>query len=63
MFRDRYLYDLEKFDNRLFERADLAWIRESYLIILEMVWDRDFYDRTTGKYNYGEILKKWIEQF
>lgn len=63
MFRDRYLYDLEKFDNRLFERADLAWIRESYLIILEMVWDRDFYDRTTGKYNYGEILKKGIEQF
>jgi len=63
MFRDRYLYDLEKFDNRLFERADLAWIRESYLIILEMAWDRDFYDRFSGKYNYGDMLKKNIEQF
>jgi gamma-glutamyl hercynylcysteine S-oxide synthase len=63
MFRDRYLYDLEKFDNTLFKRADLAWIRESYLIILEMAWDREFIDRTTGKYNYNEILKKGIEQF
>jgi gamma-glutamyl hercynylcysteine S-oxide synthase len=63
MFRDRYLYDLEKFDNTLFERADLAWIRESYLIILKMAWDREFFDRTTGKYNYSEILKKEIEQF
>ena len=45
MFRDRYLYDLEKFDNSLFEREDLAWIKESYLIILQMAWDREFYDR------------------
>jgi Uncharacterized conserved protein len=63
MFRDRYLYDLEKFDNKLFERPDLAWIKESYLIILEMAWDRDFYDRLTGRYNYGEMLKKSIEQY
>ena len=39
MFRDRYLYDLEKFDNTLYERQDLAWIRESYIIILSMAWD------------------------
>jgi gamma-glutamyl hercynylcysteine S-oxide synthase len=63
MFRDRYLYDLEKFDNQLFERKDLAWIKESYLIILEMAWDREFYDRFSGKYNYGDLLKRSIEQF
>jgi formylglycine-generating enzyme required for sulfatase activity len=63
MFRDRYLYDLEKFDNKLFERADLAWIKESYLIILEMAWDKDFYDRFGGRYNFGEMLKSSIEQF
>jgi iron(II)-dependent oxidoreductase len=63
MFRDRYLYDLEKFDNKLFERTDLAWIKESYLIILEMAWDRDFYDRLSGKYNYGDMLKRSIEQY
>jgi len=27
MFRDRYLYDLESFDNSLYEREDLKWIR------------------------------------
>jgi formylglycine-generating enzyme required for sulfatase activity len=63
MFRDRYLYDLDKFDNKLFERPDLAWIKESYLIVLEMAWDRDFYDRLAGKYNYGDMLKRSIEQF
>lgn len=63
MFRDRYLFDLEKFDNSLFERADLKWIKESYLIVLGMAWDREFYDRLTGKYTYSNILKEGIERF
>ncbi len=63
MFRDKYLYDLEKFDNSLYERKDLAWIKESYLIVLQMAWDREFYDRLTGKYTYPELLKKGIELF
>ncbi len=63
MFRDRYLYDLEKFDNSLYERADLAWIKESYLIILQMAWDREFYDRTTGKYTFPDLLRKGNELF
>ncbi len=63
MFRDRYLYDLEKFDNSLFERPDLAWIRESYLIVLQMAWDRDFYDRMQGKYNYSNVIRNGIEIF
>jgi|WetSurMetagenome_2_1015567.scaffolds.fasta_scaffold00001_147 gamma-glutamyl hercynylcysteine S-oxide synthase len=63
MFRDKYLYDLEKFDNSLYERKDLAWIKGSYLIILQMAWDREFYDRLTGKYNYGDYLKKGIDKF
>jgi formylglycine-generating enzyme required for sulfatase activity len=61
MFRDRYLYDLEKFDNALYERKDIAWIKESYLIILQMAWDREFYDRLAGKYAYGDFLKREIE--
>ena len=63
IFRDRYLYDLENFDNSLFEREDLAWIKESYLIILQMAWDREFYDRLTGKYTYAETIKKGKELF
>jgi iron(II)-dependent oxidoreductase len=63
MFRDRYLFDLGEFDNRLFEREDLAWIKKSYLIVLQMAWDREYYDRQTGKYNYPEELRKWNEKF
>ena len=63
MFRDRHLYDLDAFDNTLYERNDLAWIKNSYLIVLQMAWDREFYDRFTGKYTYAEVLKKGIELF
>lgn len=63
MFRDKYLYDLEKFDNSLYERPDLNWIKGSYLIILQMAWDREFYDRMTGKYTFTDFLRKGIELF
>jgi len=63
IFRDKYLYDITKFDNSLYERKDLAWIKESYLIILQMAWDREFYDRLSGKYNYAEVIKKGIGLF
>ena len=63
IFRDRYLFDVENFDNTLFARKDLAWIKDSYLIILQMAWDREFYDRITGKYNYTDALKKGTELF
>jgi gamma-glutamyl hercynylcysteine S-oxide synthase len=63
MFRDRHLYDLENFDNSLYERKDLAWIKSSYLAVLQMAWDKDFYDRFSGKYTYPEVLKEGIELF
>ena len=63
VFRDRYIYDVAKFDNTLFEREDLAWIKESYLIVLQMAWDREFYDRFSGKFAYADFLKKWFTLF
>ncbi len=56
LFSEKYLYDLESFDNRLFERDDLLWIKDSYLIILQMAWDREYYDRFNGQYNFPEFL-------
>jgi hypothetical protein len=32
MFRDKFLYDLETFDNKLYERPDLQWIKSSVLL-------------------------------
>jgi formylglycine-generating enzyme required for sulfatase activity len=63
MFRDRYLHDLKVFDNSLYEREDLQWIKNSYLIILQMAWDREFYDRLAGRYNFAEVIKRGIAQF
>ena len=63
MFRDRTIYDVEKFDNSLYERKDLAWMKGSYLAVLQMAWDREFYDRFTGKYTYADIIKKGTELF
>ncbi len=63
MFRDRYLYDLKSFNDSLYKRKDLAWIRESYLAVLQMAWDREFFDRFTGKYTYPDVIKKGIELF
>jgi gamma-glutamyl hercynylcysteine S-oxide synthase len=63
MFRDRLLFDTDNFDNSLFARRDLDWIKGSYIIILQMAWDREFFDRLTGKYTYTDVLKKGLQLF
>ena len=63
IFRDRYLYDLTEFDNSLFERDDLKWIRECYLAVLQQAWDKSFYDRFEGRYKYGEQLRVYNSMF
>ena len=57
MFAQRYLYDLDKFDNSLFEREDLSWIRHDYLMILQFAWDHQFYDEQNGGYRFEEFLE------
>ncbi|HHV85241.1 MAG TPA: hypothetical protein GXX42_05420, partial [Petrimonas sp.] len=46
MFQDRLLYDVPvgTFNNTLFEREDLKWIRNCYAVNLMMTWDKRFYD-------------------
>lgn len=57
-FQDRYLYDVDKFDNSLYEREDLSWMRHSYVIHLMMAWDDKFYDPKTDKYTLEKFLKR-----
>ena len=59
MFRERYLYDLAKFDDALFERADLAWVRRAYIMVLQFAWDKTYYDRDAGGYVYDRTLTAW----
>jgi iron(II)-dependent oxidoreductase len=63
MFRDRYLYDLMSFDETLYNRDDLRWIRDSYLMILQMAWDREFFDRFTGEPGFISFLEKYNRIF
>ncbi|MDD8031948.1 MAG: SUMF1/EgtB/PvdO family nonheme iron enzyme [Acidobacteriota bacterium] len=59
MFQKRLLYDLEKFDNSLYERPDLQWIRKAYLMLLQFAWDRTYYDRYKQQYTFYENLLAW----
>lgn len=63
MFQDRYLYDLESFDNSLYEREDLKWIRDKYIITLQFAWDHNYYDRFEGKYNFFGFLEEGKKYF
>jgi iron(II)-dependent oxidoreductase len=49
LFQNRKLYDLSNFDNALFERPDLQWIRQSYVIHLMMAWDKRFLVANSAK--------------
>lgn len=58
VFQERYLYDVEDFDNALFERPDLQWIRNAYVMHLMMSWDKAFYDAEKGGYQLGAFLDR-----
>jgi len=59
MFRERFLYDLPVFDQALFRRADLSWVRRAYLMVLQFAWDHVYYDREAGRYAYDRTLTAW----
>ncbi len=66
-FQERYLYDLippksspagRTFNEDLFNRKDLQWIRDAYVMHLVMAWDNWFYDYKDGKYHLTEFGQK-----
>ncbi|MBW6461192.1 MAG: SUMF1/EgtB/PvdO family nonheme iron enzyme, partial [Bacteroidales bacterium] len=63
MFRDRWLYDLEDFDETLYHRDDLKWIRNKYLIGLQFAWNQEYYDWKTQQYHLEDFLQKGRELF
>ena len=56
MFHDRWLYDLASFNDSLFQRGDLAWIRHSYLMTLLFAWDEQYFDRFRGVYLFDSFI-------
>jgi iron(II)-dependent oxidoreductase len=56
MFQQRWLYDLESFDNSLYMRKDLEWIRHSYLLLLQFAWDKKYYDALEKRYVFDQFI-------
>lgn len=58
VFQEKYLYDLDDFDNSLYQRTDLQWIRKSYAMHLLMAWDKDFYNAEKQEFSIFQFEKK-----
>ena len=63
VFQEKFLYDLDTFDNSLYERKDLQWIRKAYAMHLLMAWDKYFYssDKQQFKiFDFEQKSKRWF---
>jgi len=56
MFRQRFLYDLAGFDNSMFLRTDLKWMKSRYIMLLQFAWDDRYYDYRRQRYSYYKSL-------
>jgi iron(II)-dependent oxidoreductase len=65
LFHKRMLYDVGPgtFDNTLFEREDLKWIRKAYVSHLMQAWDNYLYDSEKGKYILENFLRRGKELY
>lgn len=58
VFQNRFLYDLDLFNDSLYKRTDLQWIKKAYVIHLMMAWDKDYFDYTTGRFNWKKFQER-----
>lgn len=65
MFQERMLYDIEPgtFNNALYEREDLKWIRHTYASHLIMNWDDYYYDYVTDEFGMKDFVKRGLELY
>lgn len=54
VFQENMLFDIDQFDNSLFNRIDLQWIRHSYVMHLIQAWDHKLYN--PSKKNINSII-------
>lgn len=52
MFQDRWLYDLPAFDESLYKRSDLGWMKNKYLILLQFAWDKKYFDYNEQRFTF-----------
>ncbi|MBX2963224.1 MAG: SUMF1/EgtB/PvdO family nonheme iron enzyme [Cyclobacteriaceae bacterium] len=62
-FKKRYLYDLSDFNDELYKRPDLQWIKKAYVMHLMMAWDKHYYDYKTGQFNWQKFQQRGKEWY
>jgi len=62
-FHERYLFDVAQFDEALYKRADLQWVRSAYVATVQFAWDQRFYDSRTRKYTFYGFLEEGKKYF
>lgn len=63
VFQKRYLYDLSEFNDELYKRTDLQWIKKAYVMHLMMAWDKDYFDYKTGRFNWQKFQQRGKEWY
>jgi formylglycine-generating enzyme required for sulfatase activity len=58
VFQKRMLYDITSFDNNMFERKDLQWVRHAYVSTIIMNWSKEYYNYQDGKFHLNEYIAK-----
>lgn len=62
VFQHRMLYDTTAFDDSIYRRKDLQWMKNTYVLHMMMTWDKDFYDADTRAFHLAHFLaetKSW----
>lgn len=56
MFQQEKLFDVAVFDDSMYRRKDLQWIRKAYVMHLIMAWDKFYYDK--GKFGLSAFNER-----
>lgn len=56
VFQKKKLFEIENFDTRLYDRADLSYIRKAYTMHLMMAWEKSYFNRSNNEYTLEEFL-------
>lgn len=57
-FQQKMLYEVNNFDNSLYRRSDLSYIRNAYTMHLMMAWNKEYYDASDSSYHFASFLEK-----
>lgn len=55
-FQEKMLYEVQHFNNKLYERKDLDYIRRSYTMHLMMAWEKNYYSAKDSTFKFKEFL-------